>query len=390
MTKPAKPYPDFPLFAHASGHWCKKICGKHQYFGRWKPPNQIHWQEALDEFNRTKDAIYAGRDPDHYNDNLTVKYLFDHFLTHKKRAVEIGDLSQRSFDDYYRTAQKTSVILGKSTPVKQLTPQDFDNLRVQLSRGKKKKQISKQTVSNDIVRIRTIFKYGFEAGLLENTIRFGSLFKQPKRRDIRLEQQQKPVKLFSASEINLLISKANQPLRTMILLGINCALGNSDIGQMRWHHIDGPWLTYPRPKTAVDRRSYLWPETMDLLANIPRDNNSDQALIFKTKYGNSWYKDKSDNPLSKEFRKLQESCKTVRRGRGFYALRHTFETEAGPTLDQAAIDTIMGHEPQHISATYRHGVQDDRLRKVADFMRQWLQSGVKTGVIGKVTNDRQQ
>ena len=36
--RPVKPYPEFPLFAHNNGQWCRKIRGKLYSFGRWEDP----------------------------------------------------------------------------------------------------------------------------------------------------------------------------------------------------------------------------------------------------------------------------------------------------------------------------------------------------------------
>src|SRR5437588_6009317 len=98
FDKPAKPYPDFPLFPHATKRWAKKIRGKMHYFGPWSDPDA-----ALAKYLEEKDALHAGRKPREATEGLTVKELANAFLSAKQARVDSDELSPRSWQDYKDT-----------------------------------------------------------------------------------------------------------------------------------------------------------------------------------------------------------------------------------------------------------------------------------------------
>jgi hypothetical protein len=53
--KPLKPRKDFPLWAHPTGPWAKKINGTTYYLGRWGDPNG-----AEEKYNLEPDDLMAG------------------------------------------------------------------------------------------------------------------------------------------------------------------------------------------------------------------------------------------------------------------------------------------------------------------------------------------
>jgi integrase len=381
-SKPAKPYADFPLFPHATRRWAKKIRGKLHYFGPWDEP-----QAAVDKYLSQRDDLHAGRTPRVTSDGVTIRELANRFLTAKERLVESGELSRRSFLDYLATCSNAAKCLGRDRLVTDLVAQDFEELRSTLAKGR-----GPVSLGNEIQRVRILFKYGYDSGLIATPIRFGPMFKRPSKKILRQARQAKGVRMFDPNAIRQMIRVANVQLQAMVLLGINCGFGNSDVANLPLKALDlkDGWVDYPRPKTAMPRRVPLWRETIKAIEAwlkqrpTPREKK-DAGLVFVTKRGLRWAKDTSDNPVSKEFSKLLKELKLDRPGLNFYALRHTFETIGGESLDQVAVDAIMGHAPagNDMASAYRERITDERLASVTRFVRKWLFSSPRRPKHGK-------
>jgi integrase len=372
VGKVAKPHPEFPLTPHPTGRWCKKIRGKLNYFG--KIAGDKKGEAALDDWLLKKDDLLAGRTPRVSGDGLTVKHLGDRFCSVKEQQRDNGEITARHFDDLYRDFGLAVAQFGKNRLVTDLASDDFETLRATLAKTR-----GAWALAGAIQRIRSVFKYAYDAGLIDRPLRYGPMFKRPGKAMLRRERVGKGERIFEATDLRKIIKASGVPLTAMILLGANCGLGNSDCGQLRMNNLDlaAGWLNYPRPKTGIDRRCKLWPETIAALrkAIAERPAPKDEAhagLVFITKYGQPWAKDTMANPISHEFRKLLVELNLHRPGLSFYTLRHQFETIGGGSRDQVAVNAIMGRADSSMAATYRERIEDERLEAVADHVREWL------------------
>jgi integrase len=385
-SKPAKPYPDFPLFPHATRRWAKKIRGRMHYFGPWDDPDA-----ALKKYLEQKDDLHAGRTPRVQGDGLTVRDLVNRYLTAKRRQFESGELAPITFSNYYATCADLVAAFGRSRLVSDLAADDFERLRAALA-----KRLGPAALGMAVLRTRMVFKYGFDAGLLDRPVRYGPGFVRPSRKTMRLARQAKGPRVIEAADLRKMIAAADVQLRAVLMLGINAGLGNADAGRLRPANLDleRGWLDYPRPKTGVPRRCPLWPETVaalrEAMASRPAPlDPADAGLALLTPKGKPWAKSrmveaadeggpglafKIHDRVTLETRKLLQSLGLHRVGLNFYALRHMFETVAGETKDQPAVDAIMGHVAQSddMGAVYRERISDDRLKAVTDYVRAWL------------------
>ena len=382
--RPSKPRPDFPLFPHATGRWCKKVRGKFVYFG--KVAADPDGQAALVKWLDQRDDLLAGRTPRVAGVGLTVRDLANRFLMRQKSKVDSGELAVGTFANYHETCSRLVEAFGPNRLVADLDAGDFERLRGKLAAGK-----ASATLVVKIQLVRVVFNYATTNLLVSGPIRYGSSFAKPSRKTLRLERAGKPLRMFEAAELRTIIAEAGTPMRAMVLLGINAGFGPSDVASLPDKALDlqAGWVTFPRPKTGTPRRCWLWPETVKAIREAldarPRPKTDAAGLVFVSPSGERLVRAKLGEPngdgmpimwetnaIGKTFGKLLRRLGLHRPGLGHYTLRHTFRTVADATLDFPAANAIMGHVDETMASVYRERIDDGRLRAVAEHVRTWL------------------
>lgn len=234
----------FPLFQRADGRWCKKIRGKHRYFGHDK-------EKALELYQREAGLLSQGLTPD--RGDLGVKELFNRYLSAQERKRDAGKIGNRALADSAGTLRRVLSILNDRL-ASTLAPADFDRLGQRLAKGR-----SAVTVAGDVRRTKAAFNWAHKAGLIAKLPTYGAEFESPPVRVIRLAKAQRGAMMFTAAEIRDLLEAAPVQLKAMIYLGANCALLPIDLARLTFEEIDTDfaWLRQARHKTGVDRLAAL-------------------------------------------------------------------------------------------------------------------------------------
>jgi integrase len=235
-------------------------------------------------------------------------------------------------------------------------------------------------LGNTIQRVRSVFKYAADSDLITRPVRFGPGFARPSAKTLRLHRAKQGPKLFTAEEIRRMIGAGGQPLKAMILLGINAGFGMADCGRLPLSalDLDAGWVDFPRPKTGIPRRCPLWPETTqavrEALARRPEPKDpADAGLVFLTAQGRCWAKEKFSSPMCYRVGMLMRQLGiNGHKGLGFYTLRHVFRTVADESKDQPSVDFLMGHARDDMASQYREKIDDSRLQAVVSHVHAWL------------------
>lgn len=385
-----------PLLAHATMRWGRKVRGTIRYFGKIDPALPDYGSgAALAEYHRTIDDLRAGREPRPKDDERTaLGEAANKFLAAKASLRDSGELRPRTWTGYHATCSRIIDVLGKRRAVADLTPDDFRKLRAVFAKGR-----GPVALAGDIRRAKAMFRFCETEGLIDRPCRYGAGFDLPTSTVLRQARAARGTRMFQPEEIRLLLDHANTVMKAMILLGANCGFGQTDLARLAQSAVDlkRGWIDYPRPRTGIPRRCPLWGETVAALAAAiaarpePRDPG-DKDLVFLSPSGQPVVRDRLSTIAAKAEAGLtthidtvsRDFCKLIRAvnlngGRGFYALRHGFQTIAEGCGDFPAVSSIMGHVDASIAARYREGIDDARLIAVTNHVRAWLWPNRRVG-----------
>jgi len=367
-----KPRPDFPLTPHPSGRWCKRVKGTLHYFG--KIDGDEKGEAALSKWLDERDDIRAGRKPRSRQGELTVLELCNQFMQFKQGLLDAGELAPRTFERYHSACNFMLSHFGRGRSVADLRPDDFRQLRAAMS-----KRWGPVAVGNEVQMIRSVFKFGYEAELLDKPVRFGPGFAKPSAKTLRKTRAAHGVRMFTPVQARALLDHATTNMRAMLLLGLNAGLGNTDLAELPISAVDleGGWLNYPRAKTAIPRRVPLWQETQDAIRDALNERcepaePASAELLFVGRRGQDYTGNSKGYRVTQEFNRVAKWAGVE--GRSFYDCRRTIQTIGEGAHDLAAVQSIMGHAAGNfdMSAVYRQTVDDERLRAVTDHVHQWL------------------
>ncbi len=378
----AKAKKKLPLFFHkGGGQWCKKINGKHYYFG-------TEYEAALDRYLNEKDGLKAGRKREQKPDAATVVELANLYAEWYKRRVASKKVTQRSLDESTKTIKRLIAIRGTDSRPATWSPLDFDEIKeaffapvirtVEIRGGIKGPAVDRRspsTVDGDIRRIKAFLFWCADCELMPAP-RFGKMFDQSSITEQRIAKIDSGKRDLTPDAIKAILASCSLHMKPLVLLGINGGFGAKDLAELKLSDYTGEWIDYARRKTGVERKVWLWPETRAAIDSYMKKrrnpySESLEQVLFLTAQRQPWMRGEHD-AVGKAFQKAREAAE-LDRGT-FYDLRRTFQTVAEGCLDFPAVSHVMGHAAgsDDMSAKYRQRITDERIKAVCEHVRTWL------------------
>ncbi len=338
----------FPLTRHPTGQYCKKIKGKIYYFGSDR-------KQALEKYLEKASELHGSvEQPISRSDDMDLQQLCESYLKFQSSKVQAGNVTAGHYNDQSLCLKKLSSFIGPSKKISEISTLDLQRYKHKLQSRYK----SANRINLHISILKAMFHWARKNDILKNIPNIDAISR------CKIIHQQRAT--FSSQQITKLLELADDKMKAMIWLGLNCGFGCTDCSQLQWKHLDfeNNRVELPRGKTGISRNLPLWPETIEALKKIHRKG----SFVFYTSRGNPFVRTVSSedengdikyttfNAISTKFSRLIKKAQLdVPKGTGFYSLRRTAATLAARSGDPFSVQRLLGHANLQMATRY---VQD--------------------------------
>lgn len=431
-VRPERPYPTFPLTAHKTGQWKKRVNGRDCYFGRWYDPetgrrwgtlDQVDpdgrmYKAALAEYDTFRrrqldDQLMAAR-----SSEVALDVVANAFLNAEHDRLDAGDIMPRTYEGHREALRQMVAAVGGSTLIRELD-EESDLAKLKAYLADMRSRFAAWTYNRHVRSIRAMFRWAVNPidGILTGPLRLAGVLTMVGTRVRRREQREARATaggrhMPTIPELRALYAAAPPRLKACYLLAYFGAYGQGDCAELPENvlqldpppHLDLPagWglIHFPRPKTEVDRVCVLPPIAVDalraVLASRPKAGDPQYAgRVFLTETGQPICYDvverdrhgtvkkimRVDNVKQWHAANRRRLPEGTARPMGFYAIRHASITLTGG-CDETARLLHEGHILPGVRPEYVEGVSSAELLKVARTLLEHWERNEVTALVG--------
>lgn len=288
-NKPDKPYPNFPLFAHARGYWAKKVDKRQLSFGRWELKSEADkgaayeasWKAALANFNKYLEDVAVGRSLEERPEEASLKLQCDAYLTRQHRRFEAGEITAFHFDNVKNGIMRFRNAMGRNRSLGDLERDGVALIAAWLA--ELRADFGWYAYNRHVSIVRAMFKWSEHPveGILRRPFRLMALLVKQGELQRRRESKARVIErgqfCYTPAELWVMMHAGNIHHMAMMLLGYFCGYGNTDCSHLTFEHLefdpdpslDLPpgWghIHFPRPKTEIERAAVIPPLVCDVL-----------------------------------------------------------------------------------------------------------------------------
>lgn len=343
----------------SDGRWRKQVEGTVFYFGRGKSKTDSRsyiaaekkYFEFLAEREKTKGVVKRVS-------SLSMREFGEKFLQYNFSRYKRNEISASRFEKLRITVDGFVNYLGPKHALANLCEMDLEDYKTHVLSLPvspcTKKPISIWTAKTRLDILKLLIKWGYKVALIDQL---------PRNLDgySRVKLPAPIIKTFTNGEIKMLYKNANDRMKTWICLALNCAMGQSDIANLRVSEVNlsEGRIIRDRTKTGVHTQFALWDTTIEMLKKMGNLDGKPEDRVFLSQNGLPLvYEKYVGTKLTKTDAVRLAFCRLTTttglpNGRGFYTLRKSAAT-ATEKINPAVTEMFLGHAERGLKRYYAH------------------------------------